>query len=105
MSSREAEEAGARLGLPILCLCTNHYEEYISKYTFHNGRACCDPLHKHKKRVTVGLVLNTLEMYKMNNIFIPGKKTCKPCRAKILSSDGQENVGGEGGETEGMEMP
>ena len=37
-------------------------------------------------------------MYKMNNIFIPGKKTYKPCRAKILSSDGQENVGGEGGD-------
>ena len=87
LSPREAKEAEARIGMPIPFLCTQHYEEYISKYVFHNGRFCCDPLNKHKKRVTVGLVLNTLEMFKMNNLLIPGKKTCKPCRAKIMKNE------------------
>ena len=40
LSPREAEEAEARVGMPIQFLCTNHYDQYISKYTFHNGRFC-----------------------------------------------------------------
>ena len=38
LSPREAEEAEARIGMPILFLCTHHYEEYISKYAWYNGR-------------------------------------------------------------------
>lgn len=96
LSSTEAEEVEARIGKEAPFLCADHYAKYVTMYPIHHSRVCCDPLHIHKKRCTVNLVLNTLEMFKINNVFIPGKKTCRKCRQKIIDNVGGEGQGGEG---------
>ena len=103
LTDTEVEEVEARTGSRVLFTCHAHYETYVTKYTFQQGKCCCDPFQIHKKRVTVRLAVNTLEMFKSNADFIPGKKTCTNCRIRLSKELGEQRgaeCAGEGGDGE-----
>ena len=58
-------------------VCKYHWHKYFEIYICQQ-RICLDPLGKHKKNVTKGLRVITLEMARLHNQLnlIPGKKLC-----------------------------
>lgn len=87
-------------------LCAGHYDKLLRKFSFFQV-SCSDPYKIHKKGVKGRLSEITMEMWKHDAKFIPGRKICKHCQRKISNEmleigselarcpDGQG--GGEGG--------
>ena len=70
-----------------LCIqCANTTGISILKFTYIcKQRICLDPFGKHKKIVTKGLRVITLEVVRLHHELnlIPGKKLCPTCRRKV----------------------
>ena len=104
LSGVEIEETQARFGKIVFHACPTDYEKCVEKYTFHNGRFCCDPYKVHTKRVSTRLKLNTLLDYRQHSGMIPGRKTCQNCAvrfAREVADNHGDTLGGVGGGGDG----
>lgn len=79
LSEVEQAEGRARFGKEVTQACPQDFEEKFAKFSFFNGRDCCDPYGIHKKRITDRLSLITLAMHEAKRSLTPGKKLCKKC--------------------------
>ena len=79
LSEVEQAEGRARFGKEVTQACPQDFEEKFAKFSFFNGRECCDPYGIHKKRITDRLSLITLAMHEAKRSLTPGKKLCKKC--------------------------
>lgn len=79
LSEEEQGEGQARFDMEVTHACPQDYDKHFAKYSFYNGRVCCNPYGSHTKRITERLTLITLNMHKVKRCLIPGKKLCKRC--------------------------
>ena len=69
-------------------VCHYHWHKYF-EISQVQQRVCMDPLGKHRKKVSKGLRVITLEMARLHHDLrlIPGKKHCPTCRSEVSKHD------------------
>ena len=107
LSEEQQAEGQARFKIEVTHACAQHFEKHFVKYSFYNGKECCNPFGVHSKRVTTRLTLITLDMHKAKRSLIPGKKLCGHCLVRfqgetLAQEDGpQEEEEHEGSQGQG----
>ena len=107
LSEEQQAEGQARFKIEVTHACAQHFEKHFVKYSFYNGKECCNPFGVHSKRVTTRLTLITLDMHKAKRSLIPGKKLCGHCHVRfqgetLAQEDGpQEEEEHEGSQGQG----
>ena len=89
-------------------VCQYHWHKYFEIYICKQ-RICLDPFGKHKKIVTKGLRVITLEVARLHHELnlIPGKKLCPTCRCKVskhhnVPAVASQHVSGASSSSEGL---
>ena len=89
-------------------VCQYHWHKYFEIYIYKQ-RICLDPFGKHKKIVTKGLRVITLEVARLHHELnlIPGKKLCPTCRREVskhhsVLAVAPQHMSGESSSSEGF---
>ena len=70
-------------------LCSVHYKFLVEGYSGRQ-KSCCNPYKVHSKAVKARLSIVTLDMYRRDPRFLPGKKICRSCHARFNQENGED---------------
>ena len=77
----------AREDLNVDFLCGEHHKISLSKYEWLHQKHCSNPFRVHTKKVTTRLSTVTIEMFKHDQSFVPGKSICKHCKTRVKKDE------------------